>query len=170
MQYGQALDHLIREIIISNPSLGPVHILKADVSDGFYRIGLQPTDSPNLGKVFPSKVEDEELVAIPITLYMGWKNLPPIFCTATETVADIANASLHCNTFVLPHRLDDIAEAIVREEPTTLHPEPAGLTRDQYISRTNANPTAYVDVFVNNFLGISQVPAHCRRKIRQTLF
>ena len=35
MQYGQALDRLIREVVIAEPALGPVHSLKADVSDGF---------------------------------------------------------------------------------------------------------------------------------------
>ena len=39
MQYGRALERLIKEVVISNPALGPVHILKADVIDVFYRIG-----------------------------------------------------------------------------------------------------------------------------------
>ena len=67
------------EVVIDNPELGPVHILKADVSDGFYRIGLRPTDTPLLGLVFTSKGEGKELVAIPITLPMGWKKLSPIY-------------------------------------------------------------------------------------------
>ena len=35
MQYGRDLDRLIREVIIANPALGPVHVLKVDVSDSF---------------------------------------------------------------------------------------------------------------------------------------
>ena len=46
---------------------------------------------------------------------MRWKNSPPIFCTATEIVADLVNAALHCNTPALLHRLDDMVEAIIRE-------------------------------------------------------
>ena len=38
MQYGHALDRLLCEIVFADPSLGSVYILKADVSDGFYRI------------------------------------------------------------------------------------------------------------------------------------
>ena len=42
MQYGRALDCLIREIVYADPALGYVYLLKADVSDGFYRIWLCP--------------------------------------------------------------------------------------------------------------------------------
>ena len=55
MQYGQALERLIREVVISDPELGPMHVLKADVSDCFYCIVLGPTDAPKLGIVFPSE-------------------------------------------------------------------------------------------------------------------
>ena len=52
MQYGRCLDRLLREIVYADPKLGPVHTIKADVSDGFYRIGLGPSDAAKLGLVF----------------------------------------------------------------------------------------------------------------------
>ena len=67
-----------------------------------------------MGIVFPSEGEDEELVVIPLILTIWWKNLPPIFCTAIETVEDISNAALLCNTPDFPYRLDDMSEYIVR--------------------------------------------------------
>ena len=73
MQYGRDLERLIRDFFISNPALGPMHILKTAAGDGLYRIGLLPMDDPKLGLVSPSEVEDEELLAIPLTLPMGWK-------------------------------------------------------------------------------------------------
>ena len=54
MKYGRALDGLIREVVTADSTLGPVYVLKADVSDGFYLIGLKPTDAPKLGLVFLS--------------------------------------------------------------------------------------------------------------------
>ena len=74
------------------------------------------------------------------------ENFPPIFCTATETVADRANEALHCNTPALPHRLDDMAEAIVREESPTLHLKLAELKKEPYLRYDNTNPAAYVDI------------------------
>jgi hypothetical protein len=41
---------------------------------------------------------------------MGWVSLPPMFCAASETAADLANAALFRNT-VPPHRLEDITSA-----------------------------------------------------------
>ena len=101
---------------------------------------------------------------------MGCKNLPPIFYKATETVADLANTALICNTSAVLHRMDDMVEAIFREEPTALQPELAGLTRYPYLRRANVKPAAYVDVSVNDSLGIYQGTAHQWRRIWKTLF
>ena len=46
MQYGRVLERIIREVFISDPAMGPVHVLKSDGSDSFYRTGLHPMDSP----------------------------------------------------------------------------------------------------------------------------
>ena len=71
MQYGRELDRLIREIVYADPALGYVYLLKADVSDGFYRIGLCLEDEFKLGMIFPSGKEEEPMVAIPLTLPLG---------------------------------------------------------------------------------------------------
>ena len=36
-------------------ALGYVYLLKAYVSDGFYRIRLRPTDATKLGLIFPAE-------------------------------------------------------------------------------------------------------------------
>ena len=54
MQYGRALDRLIRKIVYADPELGYVYLLKADVSNGFYRIGLRPEDAPKLILISPA--------------------------------------------------------------------------------------------------------------------
>ena len=79
MQDGRALDGLIRVIVYVDPALGYFYILKSDISDGFYRIGLRPEDAPKLGLIFPSGEEEEPMVAIFLTLPMRWKNSPPLF-------------------------------------------------------------------------------------------
>ena len=70
IQYDRALERLIKEVVMVGPTMGPVHVLKADVSDSFYRIGLHPTDAPKLVLIFPSEGEDDELVVILLTLPM----------------------------------------------------------------------------------------------------
>ena len=58
MQYGRALDRLLREIVFADPTLGPVYMLKADVSDGFYRIRIRREDAPKIGLIFPSGADE----------------------------------------------------------------------------------------------------------------
>ena len=58
MQYGQALDRLLRGIVFADPALGYVYLLKADVSDGFYRIGLRPEDATKLGLIFSNGADE----------------------------------------------------------------------------------------------------------------
>ena len=52
MQYGCALDHLLRKTVFADPALGPVYMLKADALDGFYCIGIRLEDAPKLGLIF----------------------------------------------------------------------------------------------------------------------
>jgi hypothetical protein len=72
-------------------------MIKLDLSDGFYRIGLIVDDIPKLGVIFPTLPGEEPLIAFPLVLPMGWKNSPPIFCTATETIADRGSSPKNVN-------------------------------------------------------------------------
>ena len=73
-------------------------MLKANLYDGFYHIGLRPDNAPKLGLFPPGTHGGEQLVALPLILPMGWKNLPPLFCTTMETTDNMANASLKYRT------------------------------------------------------------------------
>ena len=119
MQFGHALERFLRELLLANPALGPVYLAKTDVSDGFYRIDIAPQDVPKLGLLFPqvsdSSNPDDQLVALPLVLPMGWKYSPPIFTTATETVADITNAAIQEGEAYKPHPLESIAAEL--DEP-----------------------------------------------------
>jgi hypothetical protein len=91
MQFGWSLEQILREILFVNPAHGLVQMIKLDISDSFYRIGLNIDDIPKLGVVFHTLPGDKPLIVFPLVLPMGWKNSPPIFLTATEAIADIAN-------------------------------------------------------------------------------
>ena len=71
MQYGHALDRILREILLANPTLGPVHLHKIDLSDGYYRMDVSIKDIPKLGVVFPKLPGVEPLVSFPLVLPMG---------------------------------------------------------------------------------------------------
>ena len=187
MQFGHALDRILREILLADPKLGPIHMLKLDISDGFYRIDLAPDDIPRLGVVFPVKPGEEPLVAFPLVLPMGWKNSPPIFSAATETAADIANCDIRSPAPVPNHplstlasKMDDPIIARPRPCPTVVPapavPSPTAPAVPNLPAPTLRDPSlpsmkkllAYIDVFVDDFIALSQ-GSHNRQRVRNIL-
>ncbi len=63
-----------------------MHMIKLDISDDFYRIGLNIDDIPKLGVVFPMLPGDKPLITFPLVLPMVWMNSLPIFLTATKSI------------------------------------------------------------------------------------
>ena len=109
------------------------------------------------------------MVAIHFKLPMGW-NPPPLFCTATETVADLSNESLHSHQPSRLHKLDNRAKTVAPLPSPPLTEEHTKLIRDPYLRCPKAKFLSYVDVFVDDFLGIAQEPRHCRCHVLRTLF
>jgi hypothetical protein len=161
MQFGWSLERILREILFANPAHGPVQMIKLDISDGFYRIMLNIDNIPKLGVVLPMLPGDEPLIAFPLVLPMGWTNSPPIFSTATKTIADIANARLSSGWVPPSHPLDELAASVSAPPHEAywgsklmppLEPYP---NRDPSLLTVGA-PAAYVDVFVDDFVGLAQ--------------
>ena len=168
MQFGRALQRILQTIYYANPRLGPVYLSKIDIADGFYRIWVKAEDIPKLAVSFPSRPGEEPLVAFPLTLPMGWRESPPWFCTATETVADLANEALRRVLDQLPHRLDELAETQPQPDPLAAQaPEPdfaAPQTGEHY-----HKPVQYWDVYVDDFIGLAQGNRWRRRDIKRAL-
>ena len=168
MQFGHALDRILRELILADPALGPVQLLKLDISDGFYRVNLNIEDVPKLGVAFPTKPGEPQLVAFPLVLPMGWKNSPPIFSAATETIADLANQRIKKGAPPPAHPLDEEAEAVTPgcpfggTCPAAATGAAAGPPRDPSLPATGRS-TAYVDVFVDDFVALAQGRSGSRR-------
>ena len=177
MQFGRALHRLLSSILHADPRFGPIYLSKVDIADGFHRIWLLPRNIPNLGVLFPTLPGEQELIAFPLTLPMGWVASPPYFCAATETVADLANAAYaDSRTSTAPHRLEAVSESPVpppvieamitppfaapTSVPAPHHQRPLGR---QY-ART---PAAYTDVYVDDFITVVQGNTSRRREIKR---
>ena len=120
MQFGGTLERVLRKILQADPQHGPVYMLKVDLSDGFYRVQLKPEDVPRLGVALPTAKGEEPRVALPLVLPMGWTESPPQFCTATETITDLANL------FTTAHPLDPPVhhlETAAGSQPEQLAPD-----------------------------------------------
>eukprot|EP00536_Pseudo-nitzschia_multiseries_P010811 jgi/Psemu1/27079/gm1.27079_g len=113
--FGQTLPRLLTKLHRANARFGPVYMSNIDLANGFYRVRLHPDDTMKLGVLFPSRPGDAPLIGIPLTNPMGWKSSPSNFCAFTETIADLANATLAtglAEARLTPHRLDLPSETI----------------------------------------------------------
>lgn len=146
MQFGSALERYLREILLADPAFGPVYLAKTDISDGFYRIHLAPADIPKLGLLFPhptlggSRNPEEQLVALPLVLPMGWTLSPPAFCTATETVADVTNSAIHAGAPHVNHPLEKLAAPLDQPLPRANLDQPLPLFTNSVGPNTSQEP------------------------------
>ena len=137
MQFGRALERILYKIRHANPRFGPVYLSKTDLSDGFYRIGLTESATAKLAVALPKFPDEEQLLALPLVLPMGWVSSPPYFCAVTETVADLVN-NWPANVHPPPHPMEEVSQTPPPEEsetppeaqpivatPTSASPQPA---------------------------------------------
>ena len=75
MQYGQALQRVLQRIYDVDIKHGPVHMLKVDIADGFYRVWLSVCGVMKLVVALPKKEGEELLIAFPLVLPME------VFCS-----------------------------------------------------------------------------------------
>ena len=157
MQFGQTLQRLLQRIAYADPSHGPPLLMKLDLSDGYYRIHLSPEAALELAVTLPGLRPGAPLVGIPLCLPMGWCHSPPFFCAFTETAADLANITInnttpHTVTLQHPLALTSQQHSVPRE--FNYHPDarlPPGPPPSQ-------NPLAYVDIYMDDFIGLAQRP------------
>ena len=115
MQFGRTLERILYQIRHSNPRFGPVYLSKVDLSDGFYRIQLNSSAIAKLAVALPRFPNEEQLLALPLVLPMGWVESPPFFCAATETVADLVN-QWPAHIYPPPHPLEVAAQTPPADE------------------------------------------------------
>jgi hypothetical protein len=172
MHFAQALERLLFRIRQANPRYGPVYMAKVDLVDGFYRLWLASRDIPNLGAVFPAHNDEEPLVALPLTLPMGWVSSPPYFCTATEIVANLANV-IPNNTDLPPHPLEHLADTppAPLELPitTSLGRRPLPVPDSVPVLALLKAPVHCHDIYVDDFMSIVQGNARKRTHHRGAL-
>jgi hypothetical protein len=173
IQFGYAFYRLLQALHRADTRHGPVYISKADVADAFMRVWLEAATTPILGAPLPSFPGEELLIAFPMILPMGWIDSPQYLCAVTETIADLANQRIQSmDLSTAPHRLDKLADTppapiILAASPTPLSriPPPSIISRGPLQKLVNI-----VDVFMDNFILLSQLPALDRLRVRRTLF
>ena len=176
LQFGKALDRLLYKLETADTRHGPLFLIKVDISDGYYRIPLQLDSIAKLAAVMPKEQGEEQLVALPMVLPMGWKNSAAIFCSATETITDIANERLRqpLPPDDSPHRLEGLAAS---KPPRVKKPRDGHSPVDhlqssppKVRSRGRLQPLlAAVDLFLDDEIAIAQGSKQRRKLILRVL-
>ncbi|MGH7974557.1 MAG: hypothetical protein ACREBR_03440 [bacterium] len=178
MQFGRALQRMLQKIHGADTRRGPVHLMKLDLSDGFYRVDLNADDVLALGVALPKLNDEEPLVAFPLVLPMGWLDSPPYFSAVTETIADVTNMRLRQGISPPTHHRHD---AISNTKPQPCEEKNRDVTR---YSQTMAmapppvhrsfgplqQPLEEFDVYLDDFLGLAQGPVARRDEVRRLLY
>ena len=182
MQFGRALERVLRKVATADTAQGPLYLLKIDLSDGFYRVRLRAQDAPMLGVAFPVAPGEPLLTAIPLVLPMGWTESPPYFCTTTETIVDLANLYSHSTWDPPSHPLEvPSATAAPWDGHLTITVPPPDLQVDRPPKtmvrmrpptrlQRRAPALRYADVYIDDEILVAQGPAHVLNKFRRQAF
>ena len=196
MQFGGTLKRILRQIMSANPKHGHTYMLKIDLSDGFYRVPVRPADVPRLGVILPPLPgSNNDLIAFPVTLPMGWTESPPQFTAFTETVTDLTNRLVAETSWDPPaHPLERLASSeppldpsrtticlpaptnIPAAPPPTASPDilvslpnlPAEPT-SKFVRYQHKKPLAYCDVYLDDEIMLGQGSQARLNRLRRTL-
>ena len=192
MQFGQALKRVLFYARHADPKFGVIKGSKHDMKDGYYKLHLRPADCLKLALLLPQYEGEEQLVAIPMSLTMGWCQSPPSYCVMSETICDQVNAKIAKAPLAgRPHRLSARAEAH-DDNDRSLEPRdrekedadanealtaiPGALPVERHdvgppppSNRPFKRPVAHTDVFVDDFIQIAQGSKNKLRSVRNHL-
>ncbi len=181
MQFGKALKRVLRTILEAPATEGPCYLLKIDLSDGFYRVQVDPERVPGLGVVLPSDEKSSPLIAFPLVLPMGWCESPPHFCALTETVTDLANRyverwdpplhPLEKLASTPPTDINQLQIIVPAPSRTTTQRKDAPLPPDTTHQghHKQVSPACHVDVYVDDELAVAQGNIPRLNRIRRGL-
>ena len=111
MQFGGALPCILWLLHHANLSAGPVYLSKYNITDSFYHMFLKADDALHLAITMPSYDDEPPLLAILLSLTMGWTNSLPTFCAVSKTAADVANDCIANDTPLPTHCMEPLASA-----------------------------------------------------------
>ncbi len=88
-QIGDCLSRIIHAFAEADDD-ATIFMAKWDIKDGFWRMDCREGKEWNFAYVLPQHEGQPVRLVIPTSLQMGWVELPPYYCAATETARDTA--------------------------------------------------------------------------------
>ena len=102
-----SLFHIVRQVLTSDPTLGPVYILRVYLDSTYTVLWVQVEDTPSTAFILTqNKLADKQQVDFNLLLPMGFVDSTPYYFMATETVTDLAKDSIPYR-HTPPHPLEE---------------------------------------------------------------
>lgn len=161
-ELGNTLPRILSYMARADPGR-PIRFSKYDVSDGYWRMVVKPGEEWNFAYVLPQSPDKPLTLVVPSAIQMGWKHSPAYFCAASSTARDVAATMAGIDQparHVAPHPLENMI-AFPTEEEMRVDAE-----REQ---RSRPVPWANIEVFVDDFILMSQETRHMRQLSRAAL-
>ena len=78
MRFGGVLLRILKQLITTDPRLGPVYLSKLNLEDTYMRLWVRMEDFPSVAFLIPKKTPiDAHLVGFHLSLPMGYINSAP---------------------------------------------------------------------------------------------
>jgi hypothetical protein len=101
---------------------------------------------------------------------MGWKESPPVFMSATETVTDLANDQIQQGIKQPPHHLETHAESCSNATAIKfVEQQPSPKSKGSWAHGHAHKPVDKWDVYVDDFIGLSQGNTTQRKRVKRAL-
>jgi hypothetical protein len=152
MQFSSALQRILQWLAYCNADHGPPLMAKVDLADGFYRVPLSPDAALALAIIIPSNIPSfHSLIALLLTLPMGWTHSPPYFCTYMEAITDLVNTT---TPITADHPTLQLMQSVSLPRAQHFHPNAVTL------GKSSDPRLSHIDVYMDDFMVIAQAPAH----------
>jgi hypothetical protein len=131
---GKVLPRLFH-FMADTPADQEIRLSKVDLSDGFWRVLVEPSQKWNFCYVMPDPPGSRVRIVVPSALQMGWAESPAYFCAATETGRDIIDLLLRENAELPEHPLETFMQPsdLPRTAPNGEEHTSIGVYVDDYV-------------------------------------
>jgi len=147
-QLGKVLPHFVHQIACTDPDPSPIYFAKWDIKDGFWHLVVSMENAWQFCYILPRVHKDNTIkLVVPTCLQMGWCKSPPLFCTTSKTMCNIAQELLDNTALLPPHKLKKLCI-------------PDSLALPKLGNHQITKILQSLDVYVDNFIGLAAAPTH----------
>ena len=156
MRFGGALQRIHKQLLTSDPCLGPVYLSKVDLADAYMRLWVRMEDNPSVTfLISKNNTGDTQMVGFRLLLSMGDIDSATYFCMATETVTNLSNETITLREQADENPLEKSAKVRAADNSGALTAKADASWVSLPVEQRSA-ATENVNVYLDNFISVVQ--------------